>query len=191
MHKSIHSYSLGSAPKSQGARTLSPVSIRCQERIRKGSCPLYVNHIHIRHKIRMNLFELCYLLVRVPSLLIHKIIFQNDQVHIAVTSTHNQAFCPACNKRTDSHHRCAVQQKLAHTPASWYEPSSLPASTLSMSSAPVWLGFMRITGKYTRNQVETASQLACEAELLHYCGVKEVVDSLPPLPPCRHSTVRA
>ena len=52
----------------------------------------------------MNLFDLCYLLLGAPALLIHKITVEHDQIHIAVTSTQKQACCPACNGQSTSQH---------------------------------------------------------------------------------------
>jgi transposase len=43
------------------------------------------------------------------------------------------------------------------------------------------LGIMRLSGKYTQTQMENACQMAREARILNYRGVKEVLDTLPPL----------
>lgn len=69
-----------------------------------GSGPFYVNLIRIGYKIRMNFFELCYLLLGAPSLRINKFAIENDQVHIAVTSIQNQACCPFCSEPSASVH---------------------------------------------------------------------------------------
>ena len=44
------------------------------------------------------------------------------------------------------------------------------------------LGILRLSGQYTRTQMEMACQLARETQTLNYRGVKEVLDTLPPLP---------
>lgn len=82
----------------------SHLKLWCQDRNKKGSGPLYVNLIQIRYKIRMNVIELCYLLLGAPSLLIKNIMVENDQIHITVTSTQKQGCCPACNERSISQH---------------------------------------------------------------------------------------
>lgn len=44
------------------------------------------------------------------------------------------------------------------------------------------LGILRLSGKYTVPQMETACQIALEGQTFHYRGVKEILESLPPLP---------
>jgi len=44
------------------------------------------------------------------------------------------------------------------------------------------LGILRLTGKYAHAQMETACQMASEAQMLNYRSVKAVLETLPPLP---------
>jgi transposase len=44
------------------------------------------------------------------------------------------------------------------------------------------LGVLRLSGKYARDQIELACQIAQESQMLNYRGLKAVLDSLPPLP---------
>jgi transposase len=44
------------------------------------------------------------------------------------------------------------------------------------------LGILRLSGQFTQTQMEMACQIARETQTLNYRGVKEVLDTLPPLP---------
>ena len=44
------------------------------------------------------------------------------------------------------------------------------------------LGILRLAGKYAHAQMETACQMASEAQMLNYRSVKAVLEPLPPLP---------
>ena len=52
----------------------------------------------------MKIYELCSLLLSAPSLQIQNITFENNQLHLAVESTHQQARCPICLEQSRSLH---------------------------------------------------------------------------------------